>query len=121
MLGRDAMKRKAFVSGPIQGMETRQSYLNVIREICIARAKAMEYANGIPCLNALAQSAGRLLRSPEDKGIIVMMNGRAAGRFKQRIPKDWREDMTAHYNIEKILEGIKNFTADNARNLQKRK
>jgi DNA excision repair protein ERCC-2 len=83
--------------------------------------KAMEYANGIPCLNALAQSAGRLLRSPEDKGIIVMMDGRAAGRFKQRIPKDWREDMTAHYNIEKIVEGIKHFTANNARDLQKRK
>ncbi|MDH5375064.1 MAG: hypothetical protein OEW95_04535 [Candidatus Bathyarchaeota archaeon] len=115
------MNRKAFVSGPIQGMETRQSYRDVIREICIARAKAMEYTNGIPCLNALAQSAGRLLRSPEDKGIIVMMDGRAAGRFKQRIPKDWREDMRAHYSIEKILEGIKNFTADNARSLQKRK
>ena len=83
--------------------------------------KAMEYANCIPCLNALAQSAGRLLRSPEDKGIIVMMDGRAAGRFKQRIPKDWREDMTAHYNIEKIVEGIKDFTANNSRNLQKRK
>jgi DNA excision repair protein ERCC-2 len=83
--------------------------------------KAMEYANGIPCLNALAQSAGRLLRSPEDKGIIVMMDGRAAGRFKQRIPKDWREDMMAHYSIEKILERIKNFTAHNAHSLQKRK
>jgi len=83
--------------------------------------KAMEYANGIPCLNALAQSAGRLLRSPEDKGVIVMMDGRAAGRFKQRIPRDWREDMTAHYSIEKILERIQTFTAHNAHGLQKRK
>ena len=58
------------------------------RNLYRARAKAMEYANGIPCLNALAQPAGRLLRSPEDKGIIVIMDGRAAGRFKQRIPKD---------------------------------
>ena len=32
MLGRDVMKIKAFVSGPIQGMETRQSYRDVIRE-----------------------------------------------------------------------------------------
>jgi len=29
------MKRKAFISGPIQGIETRQSYRNVIRQICI--------------------------------------------------------------------------------------
>jgi len=73
--------------------------------------KAMEYANGIPCLNALAQSAGRLLRSPEDKGIIVMMDDRAAGRFKEKLPKDWREDMEAHYDIEKLSERIKNFTS----------
>jgi len=76
--------------------------------------KAMEYANGIPCLNALAQSAGRLLRSPEDKGIIVMMDGRAAGRFKQKLPKDWREDMKTHYDIAELSERIKNFTVDNA-------
>jgi len=29
------MKRKVFVSGPIQGMETEQSYRDVIREICV--------------------------------------------------------------------------------------
>jgi DNA excision repair protein ERCC-2 len=82
--------------------------------------KAMEYANGIPCLNALAQSAGRLLRSPEDKGIIVMMDGRAAGRFKEKLPKDWREDMKTHYDIEKLAERIKNFTAENAESSEKK-
>ena len=82
--------------------------------------KAMEYANGIPCLNALAQSAGRLLRSPEDKGVIVMMDGRAAGRFKQKLPKDWREDMKADYDIEELSERIKNFTADNAESSEKK-
>ena len=81
--------------------------------------KAMEYANGIPCLNALAQSAGRLLRSPEDKGIIVMMDRRAAGRFKEKLPKDWREDMTAHSDIEKILERMKNFTTGNMQHSEK--
>ncbi len=29
------MKRKVFVSGPIQGMETEQSYRDVIGEICV--------------------------------------------------------------------------------------
>jgi nucleoside 2-deoxyribosyltransferase len=29
------MKRKAFISGPIQGIETEQFYRDVIREICI--------------------------------------------------------------------------------------
>lgn len=73
--------------------------------------KAMEYANTIPCLNALAQSAGRLQRSPEDKGVIVIMDKRAAGQFKRRLPEDWQRDMKAHFQIEKILARIDEFTA----------
>jgi len=29
------MKKKIFISGPIQGMETNQSYRDVIRQICV--------------------------------------------------------------------------------------
>ncbi|MCS7124210.1 MAG: ATP-dependent DNA helicase [Candidatus Bathyarchaeota archaeon] len=71
--------------------------------------KAMEYANTIPCLNALAQSAGRLQRSPEDRGVIVIMDRRAAGRFKRKLPKDWQREMKAHFQIEKILAKIDEF------------
>jgi DNA excision repair protein ERCC-2 len=71
--------------------------------------KAIEYANDIPCLNALAQSAGRLLRSPNDKGIIVIMDGRAAGSFRQKLPREWRTEMKAHLRIEKILHRIREF------------
>ncbi|MEM2440362.1 MAG: ATP-dependent DNA helicase [Candidatus Bathyarchaeia archaeon] len=72
--------------------------------------KAIEYANTIPCLNALAQSAGRLQRNPEDKGVIVIMDKRAAGRFKRNLPEDWQRDMKAHFQIEKILSKIDEFT-----------
>ena len=71
--------------------------------------KAFDYANEIPCLNALAQSAGRLLRSPEDRGVILIMDGRAALQFKQRLPEDWRREMKAHLKIDKILKRIENF------------
>jgi DNA excision repair protein ERCC-2 len=71
--------------------------------------KAIEYANDIPCLNALAQSAGRLLRSPEDKGVIIIMDGRAAGKFKNKLPKEWKHEMKTHRRIEKILSRIENF------------
>ncbi len=73
--------------------------------------KAIEYANNIPCLNALAQSAGRLLRSPEDRGIIILMDMRAAGSFKHMLPEEWRNELKPHYNIEKILERIEEFMA----------
>jgi DNA excision repair protein ERCC-2 len=71
--------------------------------------RAIEYANDIPCLNALAQSAGRLLRSPEDRGIIVIMDGRAAGKFKHKLPREWREEIKSHLKIEKILNKIQDF------------
>lgn len=29
------MKKKVFISGPIQGMETKQAYRHIIREICV--------------------------------------------------------------------------------------
>lgn len=71
--------------------------------------KAIEYSNNIPCLNALAQSAGRLLRNPKDRGIIIIMDRRAAGRFKHRLPEDWKENMRAHVKIENIIKGIDAF------------
>ena len=71
--------------------------------------KAIEYSSNIPCLNALAQSAGRLLRSPEDRGIILIMDRRAAGRFKRRLPEDWRENMKAHVKMENIINRINAF------------
>lgn len=76
--------------------------------------KAIDYANNIPCLNALAQSAGRLIRSPEDRGIIIIMDSRAAGGFKRRLPEDWRINMKAHYKIEKILHHIEKFMREHA-------
>ncbi len=74
--------------------------------------KAIEYANNMPCLNALAQSAGRLLRSPEDRGVIVIMDRRAAGRFKRKLPTEWQNEMKAHFQIEKILTRIEQFMAN---------
>ncbi|HDD70170.1 MAG TPA: hypothetical protein ENG19_03475, partial [Candidatus Bathyarchaeota archaeon] len=72
--------------------------------------KAREYSNGIPCLNALAQSAGRLIRSEEDRGIIVVMDARAAGRFKWKFPADWRNCMEVYMNVDKIIGRIADFT-----------
>jgi len=67
------------------------------------------YANEVPCLTAIAQSAGRLLRSPEDKGVIVLMDGRVTGRLREKLPKEWMDDMVVHTNVEKLLIRIRTF------------
>jgi hypothetical protein len=40
--------------------------------------------------------------------------------FKQKLPKDWREDMKADHDIKKLSEIIKNFTADKAESSEKK-
>jgi DNA excision repair protein ERCC-2 len=77
--------------------------------------KAFEYANDIPCANAIAQSAGRLLRSPDDRGIIAILDSRAAGKFKERLPREWRNEMKAYLKVEKLTERIQSFMNGNSK------
>ncbi len=71
--------------------------------------KAPEYASVVPCVNAMAQAAGRLLRSPEDRGIIVIMDRRAAGRFRARLPAEWRTTLKAYYSIDRMINRVRSF------------
>lgn len=71
--------------------------------------KAYGYANEAPCIIALAQSAGRLIRSPEDKGIIVIMDSRTTGKIKQKFPQDWKKEMKSYRKIEKLVAKIQEF------------
>ena len=75
--------------------------------------RGWHYANTVPCLIALAQSAGRLQRSPEDRGVVVIMDKRAAGRFKRYLPREWRADMVASQNLEVLVERIREFMGFN--------
>ncbi|MEM4699762.1 MAG: ATP-dependent DNA helicase [Candidatus Nezhaarchaeales archaeon] len=68
---------------------------------------ADEYAWEAPCIIALAQAAGRLIRGPEDRGAIIIMDYRASRpRFKARLPEDWREDMRARRSLAKIISDL---------------
>ncbi|RLI30007.1 hypothetical protein DRO48_03910 [Candidatus Bathyarchaeota archaeon] len=72
-------------------------------------ARARKYAYELPCLTALAQAAGRLIRSPADRGVILIMDRRAATSFKRKLPPDWRRGMKAYQDLRKIKDEISNF------------
>jgi len=74
--------------------------------------KGWHYANTIPCLNALAQAAGRLQRSEQDRGVVIIMDKRASGRFKRFLPRDWRADMTASDELDVLTAVIRDFMAN---------
>ena len=72
-------------------------------------SKAGEYVNDEPCVNTLAQCAGRLIRSESDRGIIAILDRRATGRFSRRLPEEWRRDMVACDGLDKLERAVETF------------
>ncbi|MEM1557523.1 MAG: ATP-dependent DNA helicase [Thermoproteota archaeon] len=75
--------------------------------------RAFEYASTTPCVVALAQMAGRLIRSHNDRGVIIIMDSRIYGKIREKLPQDWREDMKAYLKIEKLVEDMADFLQQN--------
>ncbi|WP_312668074.1 ATP-dependent DNA helicase [Tissierella praeacuta] len=66
-----------------------------------------EYAYVYPGMNKVLQAAGRVIRSPQDKGAILLIDDRyGTSKYKSLFPNEWlgfknvRNDMT----IKKVLE-----------------
>jgi len=71
--------------------------------------QAFKYATVMPCSIAIAQSAGRLIRGPEDRGLVILMDSRAARSFKRYLPRDWVERMRQRLSLDAIVRDIKAF------------
>jgi len=67
------------------------------------------YAVEVPCAVTLAQLVGRLCRSPEDRGIIFILDRRTLGRFRSNLPEDWVEKMRPYSTREQMRELVKEF------------
>jgi len=71
--------------------------------------KAFEYSSIVPCINTLLQAAGRLLRKPDDQGVIIVMDRRIMGRIFRRLPYDWKRDLRGHYKADELIKEIEFF------------
>ncbi len=71
--------------------------------------KAFEYSSMVPCINTLLQAAGRLLRKPDDQGVIIVMDRRIMGRIFKKLPYDWKRDLRGHYKADELIEEIEFF------------
>ncbi|MEM0320318.1 MAG: helicase C-terminal domain-containing protein, partial [Candidatus Nezhaarchaeales archaeon] len=74
--------------------------------------QAFKYATIMPCSIAIAQSAGRLIRGPQDRGLVILMDSRSARSFKRYLPRDWVKRMRQHMSLEAIIQDIKSFMRD---------
>ncbi|MEM3712813.1 MAG: ATP-dependent DNA helicase [Thermoproteota archaeon] len=70
---------------------------------------AFQYASTTPCVVALAQMAGRLIRSHNDRGVVIIMDSRIYGKIREKLPQDWREDMKAYLKIENLVKDVADF------------
>jgi DNA excision repair protein ERCC-2 len=54
--------------------------------------KGFDYAFLYPGMNKVIQAAGRVIRTPTDRGVVVLVGNRfASRRYAQLLPSDWYE------------------------------
>ncbi len=70
---------------------------------------AFNYAYVYPGLNKVMQAAGRVIRTEEDKGVIILMDERYNySSYKQVIPYDWTPKKTYRKNFRNDINNIWN-------------
>lgn len=83
---------------------------NIIKDnFSFHMGEGFEYAYTYPGINKVFQAAGRVIRSPEDKGAVLLIDDRyGTGKYKSLFPREW----SRYYNIrnertmKEVLEGF---------------
>jgi DNA excision repair protein ERCC-2 len=77
-----------------------------------AYSKGFEYAYLYPGMNRVVQSAGRIVRSETDRGIIVLLDKRFAyENYSRLLPRDWYESSPAELTAPEFREALIEFWA----------
>ena len=70
--------------------------------------RGFDYAYVYPGMNKVQQSAGRVIRTEEDRGIILLLDDRfQEKRYKETFPRDWEGYQMC--NIKNVKEKIRKF------------
>lgn len=70
--------------------------------------RGFDYAYLYPGMNKVLQSAGRVIRTDEDRGVILLLDERFGdGRYQETFPREWREYDTC--TVERVEGQIKEF------------
>ena len=75
--------------------------------------RGFDYAYLYPGMNKVLQSAGRVIRTDTDRGVILSLDDRFQDRrYRETLPREW-EDIGS-CNIHDIAVQIKNFWIHNS-------
>jgi DNA excision repair protein ERCC-2 len=77
-----------------------------------AYSKGFEYAYLYPGMNRVVQSAGRIVRSETDRGVIVLLDKRFGyENYSRLLPRDWYESSPAELTVHGFRESLIEFWA----------
>lgn len=84
----DVLKGVAVVGPCLPGLSLEQQLLQEYYEERFE--KGFEYAFIVPGMTRVVQAAGRLIRSPEDRGVIALFDKRfLRSPYRHHLPEDW--------------------------------
>ena len=84
----DVLKAVAVVSPCLPGLSLDQQLLKDYYQERFERG--FEYSFVVPGMTRVVQAAGRLIRSPEDTGVIALFDQRFLhAPYRQYLPADW--------------------------------
>ncbi|HEY8363534.1 MAG TPA: ATP-dependent DNA helicase [Tissierellaceae bacterium] len=71
--------------------------------------EGFEYAYVYPGINKVLQAAGRVIRSPEDRGAVLLIDDRyGTSRYKSLFPREWQGYKNVR-SVEEMKEVLKKF------------
>ena len=70
--------------------------------------KGFDYAYVYPGMNKVQQSAGRVIRTEEDRGVILLLDERfREARYRNTFPREWKG--IQYCNIHNVRDQIQSF------------
>ena len=77
-----------------------------------AYSKGFEYAYLYPGMNRVIQSAGRIVRSETDRGVVILLDKRFTyENYSRLLPRDWYESTPAELTTRGLRETLQEFWA----------
>jgi len=97
------------------GLPQVNIYQNMIRDYYDhSRGNGFDFAYTYPGINKVMQAAGRVIRTEQDRGVVLLIDDRfATMHYRRLFPRHWNHLHYVH-NMEELMESLEAFSANGA-------
>ena len=101
----------AFVVGPaLPNFDFEREQIRNYYDKRYGKDNAFNYAYVYPAMAKAIQSAGRVIRTEQDRGVIVLMDSRFfQNSYSETMPEGWFEETPQELVSNQILKDIEGF------------